>query len=160
MSTVDFAILAPVPRAHIASGEVIAQTAGYVCFGSDKWELFRAVEQRRAGQDVPVLVYASHNEDSAQWGYVVAWTGLYTGVVEDSSEKLREEKAGHRPPTTAGNPTDSARGWGVFWRVKDLRELSPAERRELRDLQSYRTGKDREQSAPRGPEIILRPAWI
>jgi hypothetical protein len=67
VSTVDFAILAPVPRVHIESGEGIAQTTGYVSFGSDKWELFREVEQRRAGQDVPVLIYASHNEDLAEW---------------------------------------------------------------------------------------------
>jgi hypothetical protein len=66
-------------------------------------------------------------------GYVVAWTGLYTGVVEDSSEKLLDEKAGHRPPTTATSSTDNARGWGVFWRVRHLRQLSAAERRELRE---------------------------
>lgn len=160
MSAMDFAILAPVPRAHIESGEGIARTTGYVCFGSDKWELFREVERRRAGREVPVLLYASHNEELAEWGFVVAWTGLYIGVVEDASEKRRDEQAGHRPPTTARHPNDNARGWGVFWRVKALRELSAAERRELRELQSYRTGKDRDQRAPRGPEIIVRPPWI
>lgn len=160
--TPDFAILAPVPRIHLEHAPGVAALTGYVSFGSDKWEVFRDVDSRRNGEPVRVLVYASHNEDLAEWGYVVAWQGLYIGSVEDYSAKRADEQSGHRPPSThtTGSPTDRASGWALFWRVRDLIELPESERRELRHLQSYRTGKDREVSAPRGPEIIKRPPWV
>ena len=138
----------------------ICRTTGYVCFGSDKWELFRELDSRRQGDEVPVLIYASHNENPADWGYVVAWCGMYIGSVEDTETKYVEQQAGHRPPTTQQYASDNAAGWGVFWKVRDLVELPVPQRREIREFQSFRTGRDRENAAPRGPEIIKRPPWI
>lgn len=162
MGSIDFAILAPVPREHIEDGQKVTQEKGYVCFGSAKWELFRALDARRQGRPVPVVLYASHNEDLADWGYVVAWRGNYIGSVEDTDEKVAEERGGHRPESTDKYRAkgDSATGWAVFWRVSDLILLPESERRELRAFQSFRTGKDRELTAPRGPEVISRPLWL
>jgi len=160
MTPVDFAILAPVPREHLEDAPGVAAFTGHVCFGSDKWELFRQIDDRRKGADVPVLIYASHNEELADWGFVVAWRGSYIGSVEDTLGKKEEERMGHRPPSTFKYSGDRATGWGIFWKVKDLTRLPEADRKELREFQSYRTGKDRENAAPRGPEVIVRPAWL
>ena len=159
---VDFAILAPVPRIHLEDAPGIASLTGYVSFGSQKYELFRDVDKQRRDQDVPVLLYASHNEDLAEWGYVVAWQGKDMGSTEDPLEKRQDEKLGHRPPSTARFAAngDTAAGWAVFWRVRELVQLQENERRELRDFQSFRTGKDDENTAPRGPEVSVRPHRI
>src|SRR5688572_5431931 len=119
MPVTEFAILAPVPREHLESGKEIAESTGYVCFGSDLFELFRKVDQERHGAEVPVLLYASHTTELADWGYVIAWRGVYVGCVEDADAKRAEELAGHRPPTTRKYPSDNASGWGVFWKVKE-----------------------------------------
>jgi hypothetical protein len=162
LAPLDFAVLAPVPREHLDDGQDVARRTGYVCFGSHKWELFRELDRRRDGERVPVLIYASHNEELAEWGYVVAWKGNYVGSVDDTMGKLEEERGGHRPRSTDKyrHKGDSATGWPVFWKVSDLTQLTDTERRELRDFQSYRTGRDKENSAPRGPEIIVRPMWV
>lgn len=160
MAHIHFSVLAPVPRQHLESAVDICRKTGHVCFGSDKWELFRELDARRQDDDVPVLIYASHNEDLADWGFVVAWRGIYIGSLEDTEAKYAEETAGHRPPTTQQYRADNAAGWGVFWKVKNLVELPDSERREIREFQSFRTGRDRDNAAPRGPEIIKRPPWI
>jgi hypothetical protein len=44
----QFAILAPVPLEHLQSGKDIAETEGFVAFGSRKWELdFRCPDRQR-----------------------------------------------------------------------------------------------------------------
>jgi hypothetical protein len=160
MQYVDFAILAPVPKEHLDSGVDTCVRTGYVCFGSNKWELFRLLDARGRGAEVPVLIYASHSEDLADWGYVVAWTGTYIGSIEDSEAKREEERTGHRPPTTSKYRHDNAIEWAIFWKVKGLIQLPAADRKEIRELQSFLTGEDRMNKAPRGPEIIVRPPWI
>ena len=160
MTDIDFAILAPVPREHLEEAPGVSASTGHVAFGSDKWELFRDIDARRNGSDVPVLIYASHNEASADWGYVVAWRGMYIGAVDTDLGKKEEERLNHRPPSTFKYKGDNATGWGIFWKVQGLVQLPAADRRELREFQSYRTGKERENAAPRGPEVILRPHWL
>jgi hypothetical protein len=149
-----------VPKEHLDSGAATCARTGYVCFGSNKWQLFRDVDKRRKSSDVPVLIYASHSEDLADWGYVVGWTATYTGSLEDYEAKHAEERSGHRPPTTLNYPNDNAIEWAVFWKVNALNELPASERKELREFQSFRTGKDRMNTAPRGPEIIVAPPWL
>ena len=161
-STVDFAILAPVPEEHLASGESVANDSGYVSFGSMKWELFRAVDELRSGERVPVLIYPSHEEVVIKLAFQVAWTGWYLGHVSSYADKHFDETNGHRPPTTAKYKAlgDHAGEWAVFWRVEGLRRLPEAQCIPIRDLESYKTGYWRKNAPPRGPEIVARPPWI
>lgn len=47
MKTKNFPNLAPVPLQFIRSDAIIVQSAGFVVFGSRKWEPFRRVAQLR-----------------------------------------------------------------------------------------------------------------
>ncbi len=55
----DFAILAPVPLEHLESGQPVAEEKGFVAFGSRGRKFFRDMDERRDGNPVPVLIYAS-----------------------------------------------------------------------------------------------------
>jgi hypothetical protein len=158
---IDFAILAPVPLEHLRSGSAVAETLGYVCFGSQKFELFREIEKLRDHDPVPVLIYPSYEGEDAKPDYRIAWLGWYLGCIEDTGEKRREEHTGHRPPTTARHaPQDSSSGWAVFWRVHGLREIPREFQAAITQLSSLRTGERRMEAPPRGPELVKRPAWI
>src|SRR5690242_500641 len=78
---IDFALLAPVPEEHLLDGRGVAVTKGFVAFGSRKWELFREIDRLRDGQDVPVLIYPSHEDVELKLTFVVAWTAWYVGHV-------------------------------------------------------------------------------
>ena len=58
-----FAILAPVPLEHLNAGLDIVAKEDFVAFGSRKFELFRAIDERRNGEPVPVLIFPSHEDD-------------------------------------------------------------------------------------------------
>ena len=47
----EFAIIAPVPLEHLETGESVAESTGFVAFGSMKWELFRDIDHRRGDGD-------------------------------------------------------------------------------------------------------------
>lgn len=158
----DFAILAPVPREHLDSGLDVLTKLDYVSFGSQKWELFREIELLRDSEDVPVLIYPSHEDDVVKLTYQVSWTAWYIGSTEDNAEKISDQSNGHRPPTTKKyhDVGDHAGAWAVFWRVKQLKQLPEAEWIPIRELDSYKTGYWRKNAAPRGPEIVSRPSWV
>ena len=158
----NFAILAPVPRNHLESGLGVLAKLNYVSFGSQKWELFRKIETLRVSQAVPVLIYPSHENEVVKLTYQVSWTAWFVGSTEDAADKSYDESNGHRPETTlsdhsGGNDTD---GWAAFWRVKDLCQLPEKSWVSIRELDSYASGYWRKNAAPRGPEIVARPAWI
>lgn len=155
----DFAILAPVPVFHLESGAKVATERGYVSFGSMKWELFREVDQLRGDENVPVLIYPSHEYDEAKLTFHVSWSGWYIGHVDDPLGKRSDEKSGHRPPTTAG-PQDNASDWAVFWRVRDLSRLPGEDQLPIKELDSYKSDFSLKNSAPRGPVLVARPSWI
>ena len=161
MSTVDFAILAPVPLEHLESGIIVAKETGYVSFGSAKWELFRKVDKSRGDQKVPTLIYPSYEGIAAKLTLTVAWTGWYIGHVVEYSDKLFDEET-HRPPTTVKyHPAgDNAAGWAIFWRVEGLEKLPEDETVEIRQLESYTSGSWRRDAPPRGPELVRRPELI
>src|SRR3546814_3455129 len=56
---------------YLQSGADIAHKAGFVAFGSRKWELFRKVDELRGGVRVPVLIYPSHEDVPAKLSFVV-----------------------------------------------------------------------------------------
>ena len=154
---VDFAILAPVPLVHLESGLGIVSQQAYVAFGSRKYDLFEEIDRTRGRDLVPVLLYPSHDDDRIQFDYKVSWTGWYVGSTSDQEAKFADERAGCRPPSTKANANDNASIWPTFWRVASLTRLPAHEHREIRELNNYRTGKDKESAPPRGPERILLP---
>ena len=162
MSNVDFAILAPVPQPHLDDGLGVCHDTDYVSYGSQKWELFREVDTLRQDEDVPVLIYPSHEEAEAKLKFLIAWTGFYVGHSDSIAEKVWDEQHGHRPPCAENwrSAGDSANGWAVFWRVRDLTKLSDAESVPIRSLESYKSGHWRMDNPPHGPEIVARPSWI
>jgi len=56
--------------------------------------------------------------------------------------------------------TDNAEGWAVFWRVEGLQPLPESMRVSIGELESYKTGHWRKNSAPYGPEIVAKPDWF
>lgn len=155
-ANVDFAILAPVPLEHLESGKSVAEQEGFVAFGSQKWELFREVDQRRRGQKVPVLLYPSHEDVPAKMSFIVTWFGWYTGHVE-SVGGAHPLGMKHRPPSTARYQSDNAGHWGVFWHVEGLRELPPSQRLPIADVETLKGGSWRKNAPPRGPELVAIP---
>lgn len=153
-SSVDFALLAPVPAEHLKSGEAVATDQGYVAFGSLKWELFKQIDGWRGHDRVPVLIYPSYDDDP---NFEIRWVGWYVDYV-DSVGGAHPYGMKHRPPTTAAYANDTT--WAVYWHVEELRRLDETEYRPISSLESYKTGLWRKGQAPRGPEIVARPDWI
>ena len=156
---IDFAIIAPVPEEHLLSGRDVAAKDGFVAFGSRKWELFREVDRLREGQEVPVLIYPSHEDVEVKFTFGIAWTAWYIGHV-DSARGAHPAGMKHRPPTTAAHPADNSGHWAVFWHVRDLARLrgKPVP---ISSLESYkRPGFWRMNAPPIGPEVVARPTWI
>jgi hypothetical protein len=157
-TTKDFAILAPVPLEHLQSGVQIAKDAGFVAFGSRKWELFRKVDELRGGLAVPVLIYPSHEDVPAKDSFVVSWAGWYVGS-EQSDSGRHSGKMKHRPPTTGKYDSDNQGFWAVFWHVRDLFELPKDQRLPISALQTIKGGW-RKDAPPRGPELVATPSTI
>jgi len=154
----QFAILAPVPLEHLQSGKVIAETEGFVAFGSRKWELFRKIDELRNGAAVPVLIYPSYEDGPAKDSFVVTWFGWYVGS-EESGTGAHSLGMKHRPPTTGQYGSDNQGHWAVFWHAKDLDELAKTQRLPISAIQTVKGGwrKDR---PPRGPEMFAMPSMI
>lgn len=160
MAFIDFTILAPIPVEHLKPGAEVASTAGYVSFGSYKFELFREVDSMAQGEQVPVIIYPSHETDIVHTSFRISWCGWYSGHIESYDEKRSDETSGHRPPTTQQYENDNAVGWPIFWRVEKLRKLEPEYHKRISELASYKSGFWRKNSPPRGPEVVARPEWI
>ncbi|QDV73807.1 hypothetical protein [Botrimarina mediterranea] len=157
-SSIDFALLAPVPEEHLDAGPEVVAASGFVAYGSRKWELFRQIDDLRGDQTVPVLIYPSHDHEEGKLDYLIKWTGWYIGSVEsDSGEHPDGMK--HRPETTLKYEDDQAGYWAVYWHVNELAKLSDSEIRAISSLQSYKSGQYwKAGTPPRGPEIVARPA--
>jgi len=154
----DFAILAPVPLEHLQSGVQIAQDTGFVAFGSRKWELFRKIDQMRAGNPVPVLIYPSHEDVPASASFIVSWKGWYLGS-EEAPKGRHSTGMTHRPPTTGQYEGDNHGHWAVFWHIQSLTELPPAQRLPISSIQTITSGW-RKEAPPRGPELVAPPSTI
>ncbi len=154
----DFAILAPVPLEHLQSGADIARRAGFVAFGSRKWELFRKIDEMRGGAPVPVLIYPSHEDVPAKDSFIVSWAAWYIGC-EESPNGKHSHGMTHRPPTTGQYAADNRGHWAVFWHVRELRELPQVPRLAISAIQTVKGGW-RKSAPPRGPELVAMPATI
>ncbi len=158
--SVDFAILAPVPAEHLESGLTVLALHDYVSYGSQKFRLFREVDRMRCDENVPVLIYPSHETDVVKVTFQISWTAEYIGHVDDYPLKADDERSGRRPETTEKyrHRGDSAAGWAVFWRIRQLRQLPAGEHLPIAKLDTYRSTYWKKNSPPRGPEIVARPA--
>ena len=154
----DFAILAPVPLEHLETGQAIAEQTGFVAFGSRKFELFREVDRRRQGELVPILIYPSREEDPAKASYQVSWIGWYIGS-EESQNGRHSAGMEHRPPSTGDYQSDNRGYWAVFWHVRHLVQLPPANRFLISRFQTVKGGW-RKNAPPHGPELVAVPDFI
>lgn len=155
----DIALLAPVPLEHLQAGEGIASAAGFVAFGSMKWELFRKLDDLRHGQRIPAFIYPSHESDPTKVAFVIRWFGWYVGHV-DSAGGAHPAGMAHRPPSTASYATDNKGHWAAFWHVAGLQELPKPRQVPISDFQTHPSGTWRKNAPPRGPEIVAAPAWF
>ena len=155
---IDFAILAPVPQEHLDTGQGIAADTGFVAFGSRKFELFRDIDERRDGAEVPVVIYASWEDVPPKTGTNIVWTGWYVGSEETNSGRHSKGMT-HRPPTTGQYATDNMGHWAVFWHVRALTPLEAADRFPISKLETVNGGW-RKNAPPRGPELVATPPFV
>lgn len=154
----DFAILAPVPLEHLKSGQTIAEQKGFVAFGSRKFELFRAIDERREGLAVPVLIYPSHEDATSSVASLVSWIGWYVGS-QESQNGAHSLGMAHRPPSTLNPPTDNHGYWAVFWHVVGVSPLPTSQHFPISKLQTTKGGW-RRNAPPRGPEMVAVPEFV
>jgi hypothetical protein len=160
--SVSFALLCPVPDEHLEEGVSVAVDTGYVCYGSNAWEVFRELDKMRGNEDVPVLFYPSYEDIDSKLTYQITYVGWYFGHVTSDAEKHADDKAQHRPKTVDKyrGDYDSPHHWGLFWRVRDLRKLAAGEQAPVGSLISYKSGTKRLDKPPRGPSVVVRPVWL
>ena len=151
----DIAILAPIPHEHLISGIKVTETSGFVAFGSRKWEMFRALDDVRGKQPVPVLIYPSHTSGSSPMPVKCSWLGWYIGHVESPNGKHPHGET-HRPVSAE---SDTIGHWAVFWHIAQLERLPSEEEVKIQDLQTIKGGW-RKNSPPRGPELIAAPTGL
>lgn len=150
-----FAIVAPVPLEHLETGKDVAETTGYVAFGSMKWELFRDIDQRRGNGAVPVLIYPSADDSPSSLALRIAWRGRYVASSE-SKGGAHIDGMKHRPSSTEKYVGDNKGHWAVFWHVSDLRRIERAQQLPISALQTVKGGW-RKNAPPRGPELVQLP---
>lgn len=159
-SLVDFAILASVPEEHLDDGLPMCAETGFVAYGSQKWELFRKVDEMRGGESVPALIYPSDQDSPDGPHYVIQWTGWYIDHV-DSIDGTHPDGATRRPQSTFKYRDDNTGFWAVLWHVAELQNLPEREWQAIASVRSYATGEFwQEGHPPRGPEVVARPKWI
>ncbi|WP_156804929.1 hypothetical protein [Synechococcus sp. PCC 6312] len=156
-STHAFAILAPVPEMHLASGleavsiQLDADLKPKIAFGSNAFEVFREVDKLRDGKLVDVFIYASHSQEDQSLDRMVTWKATYIGHVESRRGHYPGNKK-YRPESTK---TDSPQ-WAIFWEVEGLEKLRTSiPIGTLMGLNSTRLYAP--QFAPEGPVLIEHP---
>lgn len=158
MSTTHaFAILAPVPEIHLASGlesikiQIEADLKPKLAFGSNAFQFFREVDQLRDGKSVDVFIYASHSQEEQSLARTVTWRASYIGHVESR----RGRYPGNTKYRSESTKTDSPQ-WAVFWEVEDLEQLkTPIPIGTLQGLNSKKLYAP--QFFPEGPVLIQHP---
>ncbi len=151
----DVAILAPIPLEHLKTGIEVAERSGFAAFGSRKWEMFRALDDMRGEQPVPVLIYPSHTSGPSPMPAKCSWLGWYIGHVESPNGKHPKGET-HRPVSAE---SDTIGHWALFWHIARLKRLITEEEVEIQDIQTIKGGW-RKNSPPRGPELIAAPTGL
>ena len=113
----QIALLAPVPLEHLLDGQKTVEKEGRFAFGSQKWELFRQLDDLRKGMPVYVYSYASHAD--GRHDFDASWHARYVRHVE-SKMGAHPDGMKYRPASTGKYPSDNAGFWPIFWEVEDL----------------------------------------
>jgi len=151
-TTLDVALLAPVPLEHLLDGAIVCKTEGCVAFGSRAWEVFRKLDEIRNGLPVDVYIYASHSPGPLR--LEISWHARYIGHVE-SIGGAHPEGMRFRPPSTAKYADDNLGYWAVFWEVEQLRKLPPTERIPTGEFRGLNKRKPYKRNfVPEGPILI------
>jgi len=143
----DFAVLAPIPLKHLKSGKLIAESTGYVAFGTNNWKLFQKLDTMRDGARVAVLIYPSWSDETDK-ELRVSWFGWYEG---HSKGGAHPDGMTHRPPST-----DNEGHYAAFWHVSGLRQLLQAKQLPISKIRTIK-GVWRKDAPPRGPELVALP---
>jgi hypothetical protein len=141
-----FAVLAPIPLEHLESGKPIAESTGYVAFGTNNWKLFQKLDTMRDGARVAVLIYPSWDDETVDKGPRVSWFGWYEGQTP-SKGGAHPDGMTHRPPST------SAEHWAAFWHVSGLRQLPQAKQLPISKIETIKGGW-RKNAPPRRPGLL------
>lgn len=150
----DIALLAPVPLVHLTDGIEVCERMGKVAFGSRAWEVFRNLDELRAGTDVPVLIYASMAD--ADGPARASWKASYIGHVE-SQNGAHPDGMKFRPASTESNQSDNLGFWAVFWEVSKLTRLPDQEQIEVNTIQGQNGNYFKPGFVPEGPIIVQTP---
>lgn len=125
------ALLAPVPEVLLVDALDVCAREGKVAFGSRDFELFRKLDDLRAGQPAQVLLYAS--QAAGRFKAETSWRAIYVGHVE-SKNGAHPAGMKFRPPFTANSPSDNLGHWAIFWEITSLERVPPGQGHRLRDL--------------------------
>jgi hypothetical protein len=149
------ALLAPVPKEHLADGITTTMTKGKVAFGSRAYDVFVKLEQERGGKPVDVYIYESYGNGA--YDFHVSWHARYLGYV-GAVNGAHPNGMRFRPASTAKYPGDNEGGdWLLFWEVDLLEEIPEAERMHVGEFVPYGKVKPYGNSfAPRGPMLVNR----
>lgn len=150
------ALLAPVPLVHLVSGAEVCREQGRVAFGTRAWEVFHQLVDQ-AGPDAPVLIYASHAEQSV--GSVVSWTARFVRWVEAVGGRHPDEDL-YRPTSTQVGREDDSGYWHGFWEVTDLRHLQPEEQLPINRLKGTNGRGFARDFIPEGPTLLTTDGGV
>ena len=146
------ALLAPVPEVHLLSGMNTLASEGKLAFGSSAWGVFRELDERTAGMDVDVYIYAS--ESSKPGPPKVLWRASYLGHVE-SRNGAHPDGMTYRPQSTRENAQDNRGHWAIFWEIDGLQELQKDEAIPMNLFRGLSSGKPFVSSfVPHGPTLV------
>jgi hypothetical protein len=160
-TTRKFAILAPVPEAHLVSGleaiadqansdDITSQALPKVAFGSMAFEILRKADELRKGQAVEVLIYASDAQGDQPLNSEVLWRARYIGHLPSRSGRY-PGKSQFRPKAATEKPI-----WAVYWEVQELEKLkTPVPIASLQMLGQKANCKPR--FVPDGPVLLEYP---
>lgn len=154
-TSLDVALLAPVPLEHLVDGSEVCEQEGRVAYGSRAWEVFRQLDEIREGMPVDVYIYASHSPGPVS--LQVSWHAIYIGH-GDSIGGAHPDGMKFRPPSTRKYPDDNLGHWAIFWEVEALRELPPEARIPTGQFQGFGKPKPYKKNfVPEGPILVSRP---
>ncbi|HEY9636269.1 MAG TPA: hypothetical protein V6D14_22885 [Coleofasciculaceae cyanobacterium] len=160
--TRKFAILAPVPEAHLISGleaitdqansdDITSQALPKVAFGSMAFEILRKADELRKERAIEVLIYASDSKEDQPLNSEVSWRARYIGHLPSRSGRY-PGKAQFRPKAAATERPI----WAVYWEVQELEKLkTPVPIASLQVLGQKANCKPR--FVPEGPVLIEYP---
>jgi len=150
------ALLAPVPKEHLADAKKTVTTMSKVAFGSRAYDVFLKLEEERGDKSVDAYIYESYGNGA--YDFRVSWHARYLGYV-GAVNGAHPDGMKFRPASTAQYAGDNEGGdWLLFWEVDHLEEIPKSVRMHVGEFVPYGKRKPYGNSfAPRGPMLVNRP---